>query len=128
MTDAEIQAYLRDNDYPEHIVRDGRAGLVRRWREFVEQVERGYSLGLEDYRNDLDVRAILSLAGGEDAEVRTLDERLKKMLTSEVRVWESAAGDPFWDFGYPRNAGADLLGDLQAAGLVSKTARTRKRR
>src|SRR5207244_175560 len=83
--------------------------------------------GLEDYRNDLDVRAILSLAGGEDPEVRSLDERLKKMLTSDVRVWESAAGDPFWDFGYPRNAGEDLLDDLQAAGLVSKTARTRKR-
>jgi hypothetical protein len=128
MTDAEILAYLRDNDYPEHVVRDGRAGLVRRWREFVEEVERGYSLGLEDYRNDLDLRAILSLAGGEDAEVSSLDERLKKMLTSDVRVWESASGDPFWDFGYPRNAGEDLLGDLQAEGLVSKTARTRKRR
>jgi len=128
MTDAEILAYLRDNDYPEHIVREGRAGLVRRWREFVERVERGYSLGLEDYRNDLDVRAILALAGGEDAEVRSLDERLKKMLTSQVRVWESAAGDPFWDFGYPRNAGEDLLGDLRAEGLVSKTAWTRKRR
>src|SRR6266446_479998 len=126
MTDAEILAYLRDNDYPEHIVREGRPGLVRRWREFVEQVERGYSLGLEDYRNDLDVRAILSLAGGEDDDVRSLDERLKKMLTSQVRVWESAAGDPFWDFGYPRNAGEDLLGDLRAEGLASKTARTRK--
>ena len=119
MTDAEIQAYLRANAYPEHVVREGRAGLVRRWREFVEQVERGYSLGLEDYRNDLDVRAILAVAGGEDHEVRSLDQRLKKMLTCGVRVWESAAGDPFWDFGYPRNAGEDLLSDLRAEGLVS---------
>ncbi len=73
MTDAEIQRYLDDNGYPPHIVREGRAGLIRRWREFVEQVERGYKLGLEDYRNDLDVRAILELAGGDDEAIRALD-------------------------------------------------------
>jgi hypothetical protein len=118
VTDAEVQDYLRANGYPEHVVRGGKAGLVRRWREFVEQVERGYSLGLEDYRNDLDVRAILARARGEDENVRALDERLKKMLKSDVRVWESAAGDPFWDFGYPHNADDDLLSDLRAEGLV----------
>ena len=45
----------------------GARGLVRRWREFVEQVERGYSLGIEDYRNDLDVRGIIALAKADDA-------------------------------------------------------------
>lgn len=109
-----IEEYLRENGYPEHVIRDGRAGLVRKWREFVEQVERGYSLGLEDYRNDLDGRAILALASAEDDEVRALDARFSKFLTAtETRVWESAPGDPFWDFGYPRNAGPDLLGDLR---------------
>jgi hypothetical protein len=118
VTDAEVQDYLRANGYPEHVVRGGKAGLVRRWSEFVERVERGYSLGLEDYRNDLDIRAILARAGAEDEDVRALDGRLKKMLKSDVRVWQSAAGDPFWDFGYPRNAGGDLLSDLRAEGLV----------
>jgi hypothetical protein len=119
MTDEEIQRYLGDNGYPEHIVREGRAGLVRRWRDFVEQVERGYKLGLEDYRNDLDVRAILELAGGEEDEIRALDARLGAMLTATtVRVWESAAGDPFWDFGYPRNAVGELLDELRAEGLA----------
>ena len=119
MTDEQIQAYLRENGYPEHIVREGRAGLLRRWREFVEQVERGYPLGLEDYRNDLDVRAIIALAGAEDDAVRALDQRFEKMLTARtVRVWESAAGDPFWDFGYPKNAGEDLLEDLRAARFL----------
>src|ERR1700688_513777 len=100
MTDLEVQAYLAENGYPQHIVREGRPGLARRWREFVEQVEHGYPLGLEDYRNDLDVRAILALAGVEDDAVRSLDERLRKMLTAGgVRVWESTAGEPFWDFG-----------------------------
>lgn len=119
MTNSEVQEYLRDNGYPEHIVREGRDGLLRRWREFVETVERGYALGLEDYRNDLDVRAIISLAGVEDDEVRGLDERLKKLLVArEVRVWESAAGDPFWDFGYPQNAGPSLIEDLRGEGLL----------
>ncbi len=119
MTDLEIQDYLRANGYPEHVVRDGRAGLLRQWREFVEQVERGYSLGLEDYRNDLDVRAILMLAGAEDDAVRALDERLKKRMTaSGIRVWESAEGGPFWDFGYPSNAGEELMNDLREEGLA----------
>ena len=109
-----VDEYLRENGYPEHVVREGRAGLVRKWRAFVEQVERGYSLGLEDYRNDLDVRAILAMAGAEDDEIFALDERLKKLLTAcHQRVWESASSEPFWDFGYPRNAGPDLLEDLQ---------------
>jgi hypothetical protein len=115
-----VEEYLRENGYPEHVVREGRAGLIRKWREFVEQVERGYQLGLEDYRNDLDVRAILAQAGAEDEHVKALDERLKKLLTvCDKRVWESAPGEPFWDFGYPRNAGPDLLEDLRGEDLVS---------
>ena len=108
-----VEEYLRENGYPEHVVKEGRAGLIRKWREFVEQVEAGYALGLEDYRNDLDVRAILAQAGAEDHEVHALDERFKKLLiATDKRVWESAPGDPFWDFGYPSNAGPDLLEDL----------------
>jgi hypothetical protein len=119
MTDPQIQAYLRDNGYPEHIVRDGRDGLLRRWREFVEQVEAGYRLGLEDYRNDLDNRGILRLAQAENAAVLALDDRLKPLLVAGgKRVWESAPGDPFWDFGYPRNAGAELLDGLREEGLL----------
>jgi hypothetical protein len=120
MTDPEIQNYLRENGYPEHIVREGRAGLLRRWRTFVEQVERGYSFGIESYRNDLDVRAILMLADAEDDEVRALDDRFKSLLTAtDKRVWESAGGEPFWDFGYPSNAGPDLVADLRSEGLLS---------
>jgi len=117
MTDSELQTYLRDNSYPEHIVRDGRAGLIRRWGDFVCQVERGYSLGLEDYRNDLDIRGIIALAGCDDDEVRGLDERLMKLLTStNIRIWESAPNGA-WDFGYPSNAGPALIADLREEGL-----------
>ncbi len=116
-----VDAYLRENGYPQHVIRGGRAGLVRRWREFVEQVERGYQLGLEDYRNDLDLRGILRQAGAEDAEVEAADERLRQaLLPAKARIWESAPGDPFWDYGYPRNAGAELKAGLAEEGLLSE--------
>jgi hypothetical protein len=114
-----VRDFLKANGYPPHLVKGGRAGLVGRWREFVESVEKGYKLNLEDYRNDLDLRAIIKRAKVEDTAVRTLDERLKKVLKpAKKRIWESNRGKPFWDFGYPSNASGELLADLKAEGLV----------
>jgi len=119
MTDAEIANYLRDNGYPEHIVRAGRAGLIERWRKFVEQVEHGYKFGLEDYRNDLDIRGIVAMAGL-DSEVADLDRRFEALLIDrEKRVWETSADNPFWDFGFPGNAGHELREDLKNEGLIT---------
>lgn len=118
MTDAEMTDYLRENGYPEHIVRAGRAGLIERWRKFVEEVERGYRFGLEDYRNDLDLRGIIAMLGL-GADVADLDRRFEAQLTArDKRVWESSAADPFWDFGYPHNAGRQLMEDLVSEGLT----------
>lgn len=117
MTDDEIRDYLSDNGYPNHIVRAGREGLIRRWSQFVSEVERGYEFRLEDYRNDLDIRGIIRLIDA-DEEAAGADERLQAMLTAtDHRIWESADGDPWWDFGYPRNARGDLKRDLESAGL-----------
>ena len=30
------------------------------------------------------------------------------------------AGEPFWDFGYPRNVSGELARDLKAAGLFEE--------
>ena len=117
MTDDQMVEYLRSNGYPEHLVRAGRAGLIERWRHFVEEVERGYKLGLEDYRNDLDLRGIIALFGL-DQEVQDLDRRFEALLTNRgVRIWETSAGAPAWDFGYPRNAGMQLMQDIEDEGL-----------
>ena len=119
MTDREMTAYLRENGYPEHVVRAGRKGLVEGWSKFVAEVERGYRFGLEDYRNDLDLRGIIAMLGL-DAEVAVLDRRFEALLTErDKRVWESSAADPFWDFGYPSNAGRQLMEDLINEGLAS---------
>ena len=120
MTDDEIREYLRDNGYPSHIVRGGREGLIRRWRQFVTEVEQGYEFGLEDYRNDLDVRGVIELIGAGES-VSEADERFRSILTGEAaRVWESGSGNPWWDFGYPRNAAGALRRDLRSAGLLEE--------
>jgi hypothetical protein len=118
MSDEEMAAYLRENGYPEHIARAGRAGLIERWRKFVGEVERGYKFGLEDYRNDLDLRGIIAMLDM-DEEVRELDMRLEALLIErEKRIWESSGTNPFWDFGYPANAGKQLLEDIKNEGLA----------
>src|SRR4051794_32301302 len=104
MEESDIQQYLEDNGYPAHVAEGGSAGLVKRFRDFVKEVETGYSYGLHDYRNDLDLRGLIGMFGL-DAEAVEADERLNEMLIDrEKRVWESGRGDPYWDFGYPRNA------------------------
>lgn len=119
MTDAEIREYLQDSGYPEHICKAGRAGLFERWAAFVDQVETGYKLGLEDYRNDLDLRGILDLIEATGDDLDAVDERYRATLTNtETRVWESGPDDPWWDFGYPKKAKGALLEDLQSEGLT----------
>src|SRR5580692_5012229 len=118
MTDEEMTAYLRDNGYPEHIVRAGRAGLIERWGKFVAEVEHGYRFGLEDYRNDLDLRGIIAMLGLDD-EVRDLDRRFEATLTNrDKRVWESTPGNPFWDYGYPSSTGSQFTEDIKKEGLA----------
>jgi hypothetical protein len=51
------------------------------------------------------------------------DERFAGMLDHrEVRVWESGGENPWWDFGYPRNARGYLLRRMREAGLIEEEA------
>lgn len=120
MSEEEIIAYLEDSGFPRHIVAAGSEGLVRRWVEFVGEVEAGYRYGLKEYRHDLDLRGAIALMGLEDR-VSEADERFTAMLINrEARVWESGGEAPWWDFGYPRNAQGYLLRGLRAEGLTGE--------
>lgn len=113
MTPEEVQSYLDDNGYPAHVVEAGAPGLIQRWQAFVAEVESGYPYRLRDYRYDLDLRGVIQLAGLDPA-VADADARLAALLIeTDLRLWESASTNPWWDYGYPRNAGRDLLRDLQ---------------
>lgn len=112
-----VRHKLRERGVAAHIIREGGEGLIARWRKFVTQVEKGYPLGLDDYRNDLDVRGLIALVGLDSA-VRTEDDRLRKVLTHTDRsVWGSDVADAFWVRGYPGNASGELLEELEAEGL-----------
>jgi len=120
MTEAEVKEFLRENGYPAHVVKGGRKGLIERWDAFVAEVERGYTLHLEDYRNDLDLRAILSRLGMQ-SDVEEMDQRLRRCLVfSEESIWDCDDNpDAFWLYGYPRNARGDLREDLEAEGFIA---------
>jgi hypothetical protein len=68
------------------------------------------------------LRGIIAMFSLDD-EVRDLDQRFEAMLTDrEKRVWESSATNPFWDFGYPKNAGRQIMEDINNEGLISPTS------
>ena len=114
----EVARKLRERGAAEHIIREGAAGLIARWRSFVAEVEGGYPLGLEDYRNDLDIRSLIAFTEL-DPEVAPEDDRFRKLLIhTRQAVWESDTPHAFWVCGYPKNASGALLKDLRQEGLT----------
>lgn len=112
-TEDSVRAILRERGAAGHVVRGGAEGLLASWRRFVDEVQAGYPLGLDDYRNDLDIRTLIEVAGL-SGEVTEEDARLRAMLThTEVAVWESDVPDAFWVRGYPAHASGELRADLE---------------
>jgi hypothetical protein len=116
--DDSVRAFLRRRGAAPHVVAGGSENLVAGWRHFVSQVEAGYPLGLDDYRNDLDIRSLIELAGLA-AQVEDEDHRFRALLTrTDLAVWSSDTPDAWWVRGYPTNASGELLVDLKArAGI-----------
>jgi len=113
-----VSQFLADRGAAPHLIAGGGPGLIQRWREFVSLVESGYAFGLEDYRNDLDLRTLIAGASlGPD--VAEEDARLLALLTrTDIEIWSGDAPDAWWTRGYPVNAGPLLLQDLQADGIL----------
>jgi hypothetical protein len=112
VTDHDIRALLRERGAPAHIVEGGAEGLIHAWRRFVEQVEEGYPMGLDDYRNDLDIRTLIEITGLADR-VESEDRRFRALLIhTEREIWESDVPGAFWVRGYPANASGELSADL----------------
>ena len=113
-----VKQFLAKRGAAPHLIAGGAPGLVQRWREFVSLVQAGYALGLEDYRNDLDLRTLIALAGIAP-DVAEDDARLLALLTrTDLEIWSSDAEDAWWTRGYPSNAGPVLLEDLRAEGIL----------
>ena len=109
---------LRERGAADHIVREGAQGLIARWRDLCSPGRKGYPLGLEDYRNDLDIRNLIAFTGI-DREVRMRTHRFRKLLMhTRKAVWASDTPHAFWVCGYPKNAWGALLKDLRREGLA----------
>ena len=94
-------------------------GLIRGWRQVVEQVEAGYGRSVYEYFNDLHVRAMLqsvidgapALRAWIESEVAPLDERFR----AATRPGETAE---LLDR-VPRSPGAELASDLDDPGATT---------
>jgi len=130
--DDPVVQFLRERGCSDEVVEGGLDGLIADWERTTTEVERGYTLGLDDYLNDLDGRQILEdaieLLPEADAEsvlqrIESPDQRLKRATTPvAVSLWgqsvaESEGWDPennWWYFRVPRAPGPLLREDLES--------------
>jgi len=127
---ARIGTYLKKRGRPGWVVEAGLKGLVQRWEETGTSLTKGYSLGLDDYLNDMDVRQLIAdtLPLTTQTERKKLkprviqaDARIKKFL-KPVRACLWGAGEAkrngwtarknWWYFRLPKHPGPDLLAEL----------------
>lgn len=121
-----VREYLREKGCGEHVVSGGLAGLVQAWERMVASVAQGYSLGLDDYLNDLDARQLLAeaweVAPADERQlyqsrVTEADAQMKSLLRpADECLWGDEIAEEegwtreeqWWYFGFPINAGGDL--------------------
>jgi hypothetical protein len=125
-----VREFLKQRGCPEHVVRGGLQGLAESWEEVVRSIEEGYSLGLDDYLNDLDGRQLLeealAVAPAQEKKtalqrVRRADAKMQTLVRPSGRcLWgdETArqegwtARKNWWYFSIPVNPGEELLNEL----------------
>lgn len=125
-----VRDLMRARGCADHAVDGGLEGLLDAWGRVADELERGYTLGLDDYLNDLDVRELLAAAvalaqdrerskaakrlDALDARVRTATEPAGRCLWGErvARNHGWSADTHWWYFVRPRRMGVELRSDL----------------
>ena len=124
-----VGEFLRKRGCPEHIVMGGLRGLTENWEEVVRSVEEGYSLGLDDYLNDMDgrqlIEEVLHLApAGEKTflkRIRQADAKMQWLVkptgsclwgdeTAAQGGWTSKKN--WWYFSMPIHPGEELRSEI----------------
>lgn len=129
--DETVREFLRRRGCPDEVVARGLLGLVEQWEKTAEAVETGYSLGLDDYLNDMDSRQLIEEALEFASEIETLqvkarlaaaDKRMRAALKPRPScLWGEGIGryhdwSPdrnWWYFSVPRAPGPDLAAELK---------------
>ena len=130
-----VRQYLRRRGCTPSVVKGGLEGLVSHWESAVGAVAEGYDLTLRDYRQDMEMRDLLSgaldAAGGQERELaekraERLDKRFRELTVecgpvSGDEAAEEDGHDPtsqWWFFRRPRQPSPDFEEELREAGLV----------
>lgn len=97
--------------------------LVAMWRFFVDDVEDGYTLGIDEYEHDLRIREVIARVladpvlnemdelGWVRAEIAEIDDKFRT-LQSDSAVHPGLLR-PWWWARYPRRAGEALARDVR---------------
>ncbi len=121
-----VGEFLRKRGCPDHVVSGGLQGLAENWEEIVRSVEEGYSLGLDDYLNDMDGRQLIeevlhiAPAGEKNIflkRIRQADAKMQWLVkpagrclwgdeTARQEGWTSKKN--WWYFSIPLHPGGDL--------------------
>lgn len=81
----DVRAFLAERGCPDFVVDGGLAGLVKTWEKFAAGLDDGYELDLDEYRNDVDARQILSEAWSL-ATVAEVTELTPRLVAADERV------------------------------------------
>jgi hypothetical protein len=130
MTNDAVRDFLREKGCAYQVVERGLPGLVESWEKVVQAVDEGYSLTLDDYLNDMDVRQLINDAinVASASELEKFEERLQqaddqmKSLTrrGQTCLWgdelaEEEGWTPkknWWYYARPIKADPDLLAEI----------------
>lgn len=132
-TNDPVRTFLSDRGCSPQVVEGGIELLIESWERTVDSVDEGYTLGLDDYLNDLDARQliedVIDLVPVEERSslterVRFADERMKEIVdlqetclwsdvVAEMEGWNSS--DNWWYYARPRNADPQLLEEIDQA-------------
>ena len=129
-----VESYLRSRGVSSDVVDAGLGGAVERWEAIAKSVD-DYDLTLDDWLDDMDLRDIIAGAldaageaqrAGVSGRLERADDLFRKGTVATGPLWGKALAashshDPvhtWWYFRRPRNPGATLKADLEAAGLT----------
>lgn len=125
-----VRELLRERGSAAQVIEGGLPGLLESWETLVHTVEEGYTLGLDDYLNDLDVRQLLedTLAVATVPErkaalprLQRADEQMQALVKrTAVCLWGDevaeeegwTAKNNWWYFSRPRHGDPDFLAEV----------------
>ncbi len=130
MVNDAVRDLLKERKTPEHVVQGGIEGLASAWEATVKAAQKGYTRGLDEWRNEVDARQLLSVVidvahpmqrKSTKLRLDAADAKFWKACESfDACVWGAAnaekekwsATKEWWYFLVPKKAGDELAADL----------------